>query len=346
MKTYFWKKYRINKEGTDLAILNKRTPYWKAFILLLPSLLTISLFTLIPFIIVLYNSFQVQSPTSHLVADTVFSIDNYKSILTNPFFKVGVRNSIIYSIVALPISLFISVLISVAITMVVKKWARGFWQTVFFLPYVTSAVAVSLSFLYMFKSDGGIINGILLKLGRKKPIQFLNSGLEDTWNAFWVILLRGIWGNLAFQILILTTAMLSVDKQLYKAGAIDGASKSKQFFAITLPSIKRTLSFLITMGLINGIKVFPLALFNNNPEDAINNGGSSIMLFVYRAVKAGKWYYSGAASVILFVIGVFVSFTLRKIVTLTFKLSVKLGENNVIRKIENSTLKTKTIFTV
>ncbi|MGV2392870.1 UNVERIFIED_CONTAM: ABC transporter permease subunit [Campylobacter lari] len=104
--------------------------------------------------------------------------------------------------------------------------------------------------------------------------------------------------------LLFTTAMLSVDKNLYKSASIDGLSTFKQFFTITLPSISKTTTFIMTMGIINGIKVFPLALFNNQPEKAMAAGASTLMLFIYYYVKANNYQLASAASIILFIIGI------------------------------------------
>lgn len=346
MKTYFWKKYRVKKIGDNLSVLNQKTPFWKPFLLILPSFLTISLFTIIPFILLLVYAFTVK----RLKADEILTpFKNFSNVFKDYGFTSGLRNSFVYALTALPLSLIISILISVAITQVVKKWARGFWQTVFFLPYVTSAIAVSITFYQIFKSDiteQGIINSLLKSAGRS-PIPFLTDPNRGSWLAFIVILIRGVWGNLAFQILILTTAMLSVDKQLYKAASIDGANKTKQFFTITLPSINKTISFLITIGIINGIKVMPLALFNNDSTTAINNGGSSLMLYIYDALtKKGNYSLASAASIIFFIFGILTSLILRKTTTAVFKLGIKIGERNVIKKIETKKFVTKPIFKI
>ncbi|KDE41584.1 ABC transporter permease [Metamycoplasma hyosynoviae] len=346
---YFIKKYRVKNIGDSLTILNQKTPFWKPMLLILPSFILMMMFVLIPFILVIIRS----ALTSNGLELTE---KNFVDIMGTRFFKRAIYNSILYSLMALPISLCISILISVAITLVVKRWARSFWQTVFFLPYVTSAVAVSMSFAFMFSNAGGtgglmkvtgLINSILIKLNLiGEDVKFLYSGDTMSWKPFIVILVRGVWGNLAFQILILTTAMLSVDQQLYKSAAIDGANKRKQFFTITLPSIKRTISFLITIGLINGIKVFPLALYSNNADDALRNGASTLMLIIFNYTAKGQYNIAGATSVILFVIGVILSFSLRRLVTLIYKLSIKSGEKNVARKIETSSLKSKAFFKV
>ncbi|TPI03084.1 carbohydrate ABC transporter permease [Mycoplasma struthionis] len=344
MRTYFWKKYRVKNPGLALSVLNTKVPFWKPFMLMLPSLITMGLFTIFPFIIVIITALKTQ--VGFAVDEVAYGLGNFKFIFqTNKVvFNVAVRTSLLYSVLSLPISLMISLLISAAISQVIKTWARSFWQTVFFLPYVTSGIAVSLAFAYIFKSDGGLINIILQKMNLiKKPIQFLD-GSNNQFAPFMVILIRGIWGSLAFQILILTTAMLSVNPDLYKSASIDGASSTKQFFKITLPSINKTISFLFTMGIIGGIKTFPLALFNNSSQDAIAFNGASLMLYVYHWTISAQYGRAAAASIVLFLIGLIISFGLRRLVFLTFKLSNNLGERRVFRKIEGATLKGTTVF--
>ncbi|AWX69756.1 sugar ABC transporter permease [[Mycoplasma] anseris] len=346
MKSYFLKKFRIKKVGDNLSVLSQRTPFWKPFLFILPSLLTVTLMTIIPFILVIIDAFTIQ--VGSFADEVSFGVDNFKELLQHKYFLVALRNAFLYSITALPFSLCCSILISVAITMLVQRWARGFWQTVFFLPYVTSAIAVSITFFFIFKKDAGFVNTLLKNAGLiDAPIPFLESGDPSSFKPFIVILLRGVWGSLAFQVLILTTAMLSVNPQLYKSASIDGSYKFKQFFRITLPSIKRTLSFLITMGIIGGIKVFPLALFNNSSSEAFSNGGGSLMLYVYHYTKTVvNFSKAGVASIMLFLIGIVVSFTLRKLAGFIYLAGVKIGENNVIRKIENKKLRSKTVFKI
>ncbi|TPE58040.1 sugar ABC transporter permease [[Mycoplasma] falconis] len=344
MWEYFRRKYRIKKTGDALSALNQKTAFWKPFLLMLPSLITITLMTIIPFILVIIWSFKVENGPR--ASQFVIGFNNYAKIFNDDKYIVGIRNSFIYALLSLPMSLAISILISTAITMVVKKWARSFWQTVFFLPYVTSAIAVSLTFAYIFQPEhgDGLINSILGKHG-SNAIKFLNGG-PTSWSAFIVILTRGIWGSLAFQILILTTAMLSVNQNLYKSASIDGASQRKQFFTITLPSIQRTISFLFTMGIIGGIKVFPLAIFGNNAKAAVINGGSSLMLYVYYLTSDSKFNTAAAASIMLFIFGVALSFVMRKLAALTYKGVIKIGERNVLNKIENKTLKRTISFKI
>ncbi|AXE60559.1 sugar ABC transporter permease [[Mycoplasma] phocae] len=344
MKTYFWRKYRLKNTGLALSVLNSRISFWKPFLLMVPSLITILLLTVIPFILVIIGSFRVQVGFTRNAV--IFGFGNFQKLFTDNTFIIAIRNSLVFALVALPISLSISLLISSAISQVIKKWARGFWQTVFFLPYVTSAIAVSLAFAFIFKSQGGLINKILLDLGlTKNPINFLDDGSSGSWNAFFVILIRGIWGNLAFQVLLLTTAMLSVNQDLYKSASIDGASSTKQFFTITLPAISKTISFLFTIGIIGGIKVFPLALFNNDPAQALQYNGQSIILYIFNYARL-DFARAGAASIILFLMGFALSFGLRKLVFVTFRVTRKLGEKNVVNKIKNASIVRKSLFKI
>lgn len=338
MNTYFWRKYRIKKTGEALSILNTRTPFWKPFILMLPSLIALSFMLIIPFIFVIIGSFRASVSFSSFG----WSIGNYYKttgkvgILNDQKFQTAVTNSLLYAVIALPIGLSISILISSAITMVIRRYARSFWQTVFFLPYMTGAVAVSLTFTALFgKSTEGAILPLLYGSGNR-------------WNPFIVILIRGIWGGLAFQVLILTTAMLSVNPDLYKSSAIDGASGRTQFFKITLPSIRKTISFLFTIGIINGIKVFPLALYNNDASTAIVENGSTLLIYIFQAVRFADQGFGRAmaASVFLFILGIMVSYTLKKSVASIYKLKIKLGERNVINKLKAEIQKRKISFKI
>lgn len=134
--------------------------------------------------------------------------------------------------------------------------------------------------------------------------------------------------------------MLSVNKDLYKSSSIDGASKSVQFFKITLPSINSTINFLVTIGIIGSIKIFPLALFNNNVDLAENHNGMTLMLLIFKFVNQGLTTANlGAASaIVIFLIGMVVSALLNLCVKTVVRCSIKIGELRVKTKIKNSKL--------
>lgn len=316
------KKQSRKKAALSHSILDRKTPMYIPLLLLLPGFILILMFTLIPMGINIYNSFSTKEGN--------FTFQNYLDIFSDVRFAVGVRNSFIYGLVVLPFVMCFSLLISSIIAKLHRKYAKGFWQTVFFMPYVTNAVAVSLAFIQFF-SPNGLLNHMI---GSSRA--WLATPDSYTFNALIAMFINGIWSGLAFNILIFTTAMLGVDKNLYKSASIDGCGEVKQFFKITLPSIKGTINFLITLGIIGGLKVFPLALFNNNPQDAFVNGGGTLMLYVYLVTKAGNFQLAGAAAISLFVIGVTFSSVIRGGFFMVQLSLNNLGERNVWTKVKNS----------
>ncbi|QDY87141.1 sugar ABC transporter permease [Mycoplasma anserisalpingitidis] len=315
------RKQSVSKSNVSTTVLDKRTPFYVPFILLLPALILIFMFTIVPMIYNIINSFS----------DSVtlkFTLKNYIQTFSSLEYAIGFRNSFIYGILVLPFVLMISLVISSVIAKLYRKWARGFWQTVFFMPYITNGVAISLTFIQVFEQKG-VLNQII-----GTDIAWLKEGSPDGFHAVIALIINGVWSGLAFNILIFTTAMLSVDKNLYHSASIDGTGGVKQFFSITLPSIKSTINFLITLGIIGGIKVFPLALFENKPTDATANGASTLMLYIYQKTQEGNIYISGASSIALFIIGVTFSSIIRGGFFAAQTTLNYLGERNVWVKVE------------
>ncbi|WP_029512722.1 carbohydrate ABC transporter permease [Mycoplasmopsis iners] len=333
LKLPFLYKYSATKQSQNKAqslsgsIIEKPVAAYKPISMLLPMILVICFFTLTPLFLNIKNAFFKETPSG----SSYFTFENFKDVLADPAFAVGFRNSIIYGLIVLPFVMMISLLISSLIANVINKRLRGFWQTIFFLPYMTSAVAVSLFFMQVY-SPSGVVNTVF-NLG---TYGWLESGDQFSLRALLPIITQGVWSGLAFNVLIATTAMLSVDKNLYRSASIDGIGNVKQFFTITLPAIKPTTTFLITMGIINGIKVFPLAIFNNQPDAAVINGASSLMLYVYKFTKGGNYPYAGSAALALFLIGVCYSSLIRGGFNTILKVSLNKGEFNVWNRIKNS----------
>ncbi len=320
-------KNKMNKRNDSLAYTDKRTPMWKPLLFLLPAMGILILFTIIPFISTIGYSLNPLK-NSHQASSWGFGLDAFRQVLGDAYFSKALVNSMLYALLAIPLSVTFSLLISAAVSSLLKKALQGLFQTLFFLPYVTSGVAVSLSFAYLFDANTGLINQLF---GGHK--QWLTDPNDSSFSAFFVMLIRGIWGTLAFQVLIFTTAMMSVDKDRYKAASIDGAGPIKQFFSITLPSIKRTLNFIITVGLIGAIKVFPLALFDMKPAKAQSYGGMTLMLYVFKNVAEGHYHMAAASAIILVLIAISFSIVVKNSTKAAGWLVMKGGEWRVQKKI-------------
>ncbi|MEE3928002.1 sugar ABC transporter permease [Mycoplasmopsis ciconiae] len=324
LRKWAYKKQTKRTQSLSISILDKRTPFVIPFLLLLPSIVIISIFTIVPMIYNLQKAFTVDEDY------TIFR--NFALTLADPRFSIGFRNSFIYGIFALPVVMSLSLVISSLIAKLSRKASKGFWQSVFFMPYVTNGVAVSLTFIQVF-STNGLFNQII-----DSKINWLKSGDQSSFAALVPIMINGVWNGLAFNVLIFTTAMMGVDKNLYRSASIDGSSGFKQFFYITLPSIKGTFNFLITISIIGGIKVFPLALYENKPIDAFSNGASTLMMYVYFTATVSDQELSGAASILLFLIGFTFQAILRGGMFMAQLTMNYLGESNVWNKVNSKKL--------
>lgn len=334
---YGVKKQAKNKpESLAGSIVDKRTATWKPFMLLLPTFIILGAFTILPLFYNIYYAFvnRITAPDGSYYE--TFTLEHMKSLFeSDPIFAVGIRNSLMYGLIVLPFVMGISLIISSAIATTVRARAKGFWQTIFFLPYITNIVAISLAFQQIFAKNG-MFNAMF-----GSDVAWLESGDAFSLRPMLVMVTQGIWSGLAFNILIFTTAMLSVDKNLYRSASIDGIGGVKQFFNITLPSIKSTTNFLVTMGIIGGIKVFPLALFHNNASHAWTNGASTLMLYVYGKTGAGELQAAAASAISLFIIGITFSTIVRGGFKAIMRASNHLGEYNVWMKIKKSSTLSK-----
>lgn len=330
---FAWFLRRKYKQKTvDLTYVNKKTPFWKPLAFLTPGLILIILFTIVPFIISFFDAFTVDVDPHKKGGEWRFGFDYFQYIISRKQFASSFTNSILYAVIQIPLSIVFSLTISIAISKMVNKVFRGFTQTLFFMPYVTSGVAVALAFAYLFSGSNGSDGLVNQIFGSDR--YWLQDPKENSYSAFFVMLVNGIWSAQAFQVLIFTTALLSVDKERYKAAAIDGASPIRQFFSITLPSITGTLNFIITIGLINAIKVFPLALFQNNPANALKYGGGTLMIYIYKFTKEGEYAIASAASIMLVAISILFSIVVKNSMRGIVKLSKMKGERYVIQKIQ------------
>lgn len=218
----------------------------KALPFLLPATLVLGVFTFYPLVDALIQSFNRLPNPDHYE----LSLKTYQWLLHDASFISSVKNTLLFTAVTVPVSIAISLLISALLTSVTRL--RVFFQTVYFLPYVTSAVAVAFTWGYLFNADYGLINMILNHVFGIASIPWI----KDPQYAMSAVIIFGIWRSLAFNILILTTGMLSIDPQYYKAAKIDGADTATTFFKISLPLLSPILSYVFTIGLINAFKVF------------------------------------------------------------------------------------------
>ena len=272
----------------------------KAWIYLLPAIVFIGVFLVYPLIDVLIYSFEEGYNSA---SQTYFGVGfyNYGYVLRDPFFLRAIKNTLILVFITVPISTALSLAISVALASVKKL--RDLFQTVYFLPYVTNTLAVGLVFMILFKPTAysdGLVN-IFLSIFGIDTIDFIDG---PYWAKMFTLCLYTVWVVMPFKILILTTAIASVKQDYYNAAMIDGTSKWRTFYKITLPMISPSLFYLIITGFIGAFKAYSdaVALFGTNLNVAEMN---TIVGYVYDMLYGeGGGYpsYASAAAIILFVI--------------------------------------------
>lgn len=272
----------------------------KAFFYLLPAILFLGAFLVYPLIDVFIYSFE---EGYHSASQTYFGtgIYNYSYVLRDPYFLQAVKNTFILVIITVPLSTGLALLISVGLSSI--KALRNLYQTIYFLPYVTNTLAVGLVFMILFKKtpySDGLIN-LLIRLFGGNAVDFIDG---PYWAKMLVLCIYTIWIVMPFKILILTSALASVNQIYYNAARVDGTSRFRIFWKITLPMISPMLFYLIITGFIGAFKAYSdaVALFGVNLNAAEMN---TIVGYVYDMLygdSGGYPSYASAAAIILFAI--------------------------------------------
>ncbi len=272
----------------------------KAWLYLLPAILFLGVFMVYPLIDVLIYSFEEGYNSA---SQTSFGIGsyNYSYVLHDPYFLQAIKNTFILVIFTVPISTGLALLISVGLSSIQKL--RDLYQTIYFLPYVTNTLAVGLVFMILFKQtpySDGLVN-LIIKFFGGEAVDFISG---PYWAKMFVLCFYTVWVVLPFKILILTSALASVNEQYYNAAKVDGTSRFRIFTRITVPMISPTLFYLIITGFIGAFKAYSdaVALFGTDLNAAEMN---TIVGYIYDMLygnSGGYPSYASAAAIILFTI--------------------------------------------
>jgi multiple sugar transport system permease protein len=210
----------------------------------------------------------------------------------------AIMNTITIVFISVPLSIFLALFISVALNSI--KPLKSFFQTIYFLPYVTNTIAIGLVIAYMFKTDGGLVNNIF-GLGK---YSWVESGAEY-WRSMFVLIFYSIWGSLAFKIMVFLTSIQGIDKQYYQAASIDATPRRRIFSKITVPMISPMIFYILVTSVIGAFKIYNqiVALFGINGKPAgVSYTMQSIVMYIYQYIDGGSSNLGVAAagSLILF----------------------------------------------
>ena len=274
--------------------------FLKGWLYLLPALLFLGVFLVYPLVDVFIYSFEEGYNSA---SQTFFGVGmyNYQYVLRDPYFLQALKNTFILVAVTVPLSTGLALLISVGLSSI--QGLRNLFQTVYFLPYVTNTLAVGLVFMILFKQTpytDGLAN-LIIGLFGAGPIDFIGG---PHWAKMLVLCLYTVWVVMPFKILVLTSALASVNQDYYNAARVDGASRWRIFSRITLPMISPTLFYLIITGFIGAFKAYSdaVALFGTDLNAAEMN---TIVGYIYDMLygnSGGYPSYASAAAILLFAI--------------------------------------------
>lgn len=278
-----------------IAWNNGRRQTLMGYLFLSPTLLFFAIFLVIPLGFSLLISFSTWSGFDLASIEWV-GLQNYKEILSpdSAFLTPIITNTLYFAFGTVVLSFAAAVIVAYMIT---RLRFEGFWRTLYFLPMVTTVVAVGNVWKFMYDPNGGLINAVLNHLGLP-TVAFLDN--PDT--ALSSIVVVSAWAAIGSAVLILTAGLKGIPESYYEAAVLEGAGAGKVFWHITLPLLRPSMLFVLITGFIQGLQSFTLTMVmtgDGGPGNATNVGGLEMynQAFLYSA-----WGIACAMAFILFVI--------------------------------------------
>lgn len=266
--------YVSNQETlAEGAQRRKRRRLVTAYLFTLPAMSFLIVFLFIPLFAAVYLSF---TNYNLLTAPEWVGTHNYSRLFDDPLFWRGLRNSFIY-LICTPIL----IVLSIALAIVVNRPLRGVsaFRALYYIPAVTSIVAIGMIFEFVFAEPAGLINGALLSLGWiERPINFLTHPDSTLISIMFVT----VWRGIGFYMIIFLAALQSVPDELYEAAAIDGANKLKQHWYVTIPGIRASIIFVAIISSISALKVFEEIWIMTNATGGLLDSALTLMFYLYR----------------------------------------------------------------
>jgi multiple sugar transport system permease protein len=286
------------------------SPGW---LFLAPALVVIALFFFVPVVAALLLSFT--DFDIYAVADAsrlrVIGLGNYVHLLHDPRFWTALRNTFYFVVVGGPLSVAVSLAAALALEAKIVR-GRAFFRTVFFLPVVTTLVAVAVVWRYLYQPRFGLLNALLGVAGFG-PVDWLG---DPRW-AMPAIILLAVWKNFGFNMVIFIAGLQAIPERLYEAARLDGASAAQAFRRVTIPMLAPTFLFVAVITMIGYFQLFaePYVMTQGGPADAT----LSVVLLMYE--EGFRWWNMGYGAALAFVLfAVILGFTLLQLVLRRFKL--------------------------
>ena len=259
------------RTGTRRRGLRRQSLVGYAFVA--PAVLFLSVFAAAPFLFTLWVSLHDWNMLTPVAEMPFRGLDNYRYLLfDDPLFRTTFKNTVVFAVGNVGISVVLALAIALLLNGPVRF--RAFWRAAFFLPYVTSAVAVSIVWANLYHPSYGLLNG-LLDLADLPPQRFLSS----LGQAMPSVIAVAVWHGVGYYMIIFLAGLQAIPSDVSEAAKLDGAGPWRHFWTITLPLLRPTLLFVTVVNTLSSLTVFDLAfiLTGGGPVNATN----TVVLYMY-----------------------------------------------------------------
>jgi multiple sugar transport system permease protein len=274
------------------------SPRWAPYVFISPFLLLFAVFSLFPLCFSLYLAFQSWEPTGGLRAMEFVGMSNFTFAIKDGWFWMSLRNTLWLALasgvpqhlVAIPLAAFIH-------TSFMRL--RDGVMAIYFLPYITSTVAIAIMFRSLFSQDYGMINAALAGLFGMAHTDWLTNAQHIKPAIAFIV----FWRYVGFNTVLYLAAMQTIPGDLYEAATLDGASRWKQFLHITLPSIKPMIFFGVTLSVIGGLQLFEEPFILTGGKGGPQQAAMTSAVYLFReAFDFNDFGGASAMSWLLFVV--------------------------------------------
>lgn len=265
------------------------------YLFLAPQMLGVLIFSVIPIAFSFYLGFTDWDYISGLDNIEWVGLKNYVDMWKDVAFRDSLINTFIFTAATVLLELALGIVVAVIIDK--RVYGSAYFKVAFFVPYISSLVAVSVVFKAMFQPTYGPVNQFLMSIGIQDPPGWFG---DAKWSLAAVILLT-VWRDLGYYVIVFLAALKGVPKDLYEAASLDGASGLRQFFSITVPMVRPTTFFLMVTGIIGSFKAFDQIAVTT--QGGPGTSSSVLVYYIYNsAFKFYKMGYASAMAWVLFII--------------------------------------------
>ncbi|MFF1716835.1 carbohydrate ABC transporter permease [Streptomyces sp. NPDC058268] len=260
-----------------------------------PGLLVVGIFILYPFVSTVINSFTDKRT---LIPGEYVGLDNFRELLHDDMFWIGLRNSTLYIVGVVPAL----VLLPLLLAMLVQKHIPGitFFRSAFYTPVVASIVVVGLIWVWML-DERGLVNAVLEAVG-VGSVGFLS----DQWLLLLSAMAVTVWKGLGYYMIIYLAALANVPRELHEAASVDGAGAVRRFFTVTVPAVRSTMVLVAALSSVAAFKVFTEVYLMAGPNGGPAGEDTTLVMLVQRVGTGltGRVGYASAISVVVFIVTV------------------------------------------